>query len=441
MEKYLPTTPFGRRDLCRGQIASLDLEDRRADASVHKWKVFRDACEARAALGLAERALTVLEALLSFHPEPVLSGKAVIVFPSNETLMLRAKGMPGSTLRRHLAGLIEAGLVIRRDSPNGKRYARRASGGEIDAAFGFDLSPLVARAGEIAAAAQAAREDRRVIDAARERVSICRRDIGKTLAAIAARTTETGVAAPAAAGELEMRFQAEVARIPRRRCRQTLEAVGTALTRIAGEAFALLRQMLQAEETGARGACSGRLIEGSKPESHLEDKKVFREGMNREPQDARVASSGSKGSYTLGQVLEACPDIVDYAKGGVAGWGDLVAAAALAAAVLGVSPSGWKEARASLGDCGASAVVAYMLQRGEKVANPGGYLRRLARKAAAGEMSVDALVAATLAARRRSSAAKPPALPVKLSAAALRIMGSGVGRAPVAATGVRGGGH
>jgi len=419
MERYLPTTPFGRRGLVRGQIASLDLEPKGGEAGVQKWKVFRDACEARGVLGVSERSLTVLEALLSFYPDGTLVGDGLIVFPSNETLMLRAKGMPGSTLRRHLAALIEAGLVIRRDSPNGKRYARRAAGGEIDAAFGFDLSPLVARAGEIAAAAEAAREQRRLIDAARERVSICRRDIAKTLEAIAGQAASAGGSLPAAAGELAERFQEQLARIPRRRCLETLEAVGGAMTRIAGEAFALLRQLLKDNEMGARGACSGRLKEGSKPESHLEDKKVFREEVNREPQDTRVASSGSKGAYTVAEVLEACPDITDYAKGGVSGWGDLVAAAALAAAVLGVSPSGWKEARGQLGECGAATVVAYMLQKGDKIANPGGYLRRLARKSASGSMSVDALVAATLGARRRVTA-KPPAPPMAgLSAAAL----------------------
>ena len=54
--------------------------------------------------------------------------------------------MPASTLRRLLAVLVEAGLIVRRDSPNGKRYARKGRGGEITLAFGFDLAPLVVRA-------------------------------------------------------------------------------------------------------------------------------------------------------------------------------------------------------------------------------------------------------------------------------------------------------
>ena len=88
-------------------------------------------------------------ALLTFHPETVLTGDDLIVFPSNEQIALRAHGMPSSTMRRHLALLVDAGLIIRRDSPNGKRYARKGRDGAVSQAFGFDLSPLVARAAEI----------------------------------------------------------------------------------------------------------------------------------------------------------------------------------------------------------------------------------------------------------------------------------------------------
>ncbi len=43
--------------------------------------------------------------------------------------------------------------MIRRDSPNGKRYARRGMDGEVSLAFGFELTPLVARAEEFEALA------------------------------------------------------------------------------------------------------------------------------------------------------------------------------------------------------------------------------------------------------------------------------------------------
>ncbi len=85
---------------------------------------------------------------------------------------------------QHLAALVMAGLIVRRDSPNGKRYARR-SGGEGDRptdAFGFDLTPLVARAVEFEAMADEARRDRQRQHLQRERISLFRRDAAKLIA-------------------------------------------------------------------------------------------------------------------------------------------------------------------------------------------------------------------------------------------------------------------
>ena len=133
METRLSTTPFGRRSLTLAHVANQAVaETRPPEKAVHKWNIFRAICTAKNALGVPERALTVLDALLSFHPETVLTGEGLVVFPSNHQLGLRAHGMPMATLRRHLAALVDAGLIVRRDSPNGKRYARKGRGGEIE---------------------------------------------------------------------------------------------------------------------------------------------------------------------------------------------------------------------------------------------------------------------------------------------------------------------
>ena len=112
------------------------------DKAVHKWQVFRAICTAKARIGVSERALAVLDALLSFHPETTLSGEGLIVFPSNQQLALRAHGMAPATLRRHLAALVDCGLVIRRDSPNGKRFARKGRGGTDRNGVRFRTQPF-----------------------------------------------------------------------------------------------------------------------------------------------------------------------------------------------------------------------------------------------------------------------------------------------------------
>ena len=153
MQSHQPTTPFGRRSLTLAHVATQMAAVRRPpDKVVHKWQVFRAICTARPKLGVSERALSRPERAFSFYPETTLTGEDdLIVFPSNEQLCLRTHGMPASTLRRQLAALVDAGLIVRRDSPNGKRYARKGRGGEIKLAFGFDLAPLVVRAEEFEA--------------------------------------------------------------------------------------------------------------------------------------------------------------------------------------------------------------------------------------------------------------------------------------------------
>src|SRR6218665_1620887 len=123
--EVITTTPFGRRSMTLGMLATqLDAGTIDPDKVIDKWKIFRALCEARAVLDIGDRALAVLSALLSFHPETLLSEEqGLVVFPSNAQLSIRAHGMAPATLRRHLADLVRAGLVIRRDSPNGKRYA------------------------------------------------------------------------------------------------------------------------------------------------------------------------------------------------------------------------------------------------------------------------------------------------------------------------------
>lgn len=65
---------------------------------------------------------------------------------------------------------------------------------------------------------------------------------------------------------------------------------------------------------------------------------------------------------------------------GVRSWADLVAAAELARSMLGISPDAWRKAKAAMGDQAAAVVIAAMLERGEAIRSPGGYLRDLTEK-------------------------------------------------------------
>ena len=239
MEPYQSTTPFGRRTLTLAHVAAqLTTKAIPEDKPVHKWNVFRAICTARERLGVSERAIAILNALLTFHPETALTGAEIVVFPSNEQLMLRAHGMPPTTLRRHLATLVDAGLIIRRDSPNGKRYARRGRAGQIELAFGFNLSPLVARSEEFETLAEEVMADARALKLVRERITLCRRDIVKMIATGVEQrvpTRQPGRPGPADWSELHQLYQDIVTRIPRRASRAVLEPIAEDLSLLADE--------------------------------------------------------------------------------------------------------------------------------------------------------------------------------------------------------------
>ena len=98
----------------------------------------------------------------------------------------------------------------------------------------------------------------------------------------------------------------------------------------------------------------------------------------------------------LGLVLKACPDIANYAKGEIASWRDLMAAAVTARPVFGVSPSAYQDACEVLGQERAAIVIACILQRAEHINSAGGYLRVLTDKAKAGEFSLWPMLLAQL---------------------------------------------
>lgn len=75
------------------------------------------------------------------------------MFPANRARSERLNGMPESIPRRHLARLVQLGVVNRHGSPNSKRYARRVGQG-LELASGFDLSPLNGHTDQISLTAE-----------------------------------------------------------------------------------------------------------------------------------------------------------------------------------------------------------------------------------------------------------------------------------------------
>lgn len=397
------TTPFGRRSMSLTLVKrQMAIKDPDHNTRIEKWKVFRDVCEARERLGVQDRALAVLDALLTFYPHGELdSSSGLVVFPSNAQLSVRAHGITESTLRRQLAALVEAGLILRRDSPNGKRYAHRSRDGEVEQAYGFDLTPLLARAHELAQIAQDVVAERTRFRRTKEALTICRRDVRKLISA----AVEEG--APGNWGQVEAVYVDILARLPRYPERGQLERALDEMQLLRAEILNILEMQLKSESMHGNAAQNDGHIQNSNTESiyELEPSSGKEQGGN--PEDERQAKSEANGgakakpepikAFPLGMVLRACPQIADYGPGGrIENWRELMKAAVVVRSMLGVSPSAYEEACSAMGPENAAAAMACILERSNFITSAGGYLRDLTRRSERGEFSLGPMLMALM---------------------------------------------
>ncbi|WP_280953046.1 plasmid replication protein RepC [Rhizobium wuzhouense] len=393
----LATTPFGggrmsARLFSRQASVSEKQEKLRAGDGGNdtgggdKWQLLRALTEARAHFGLSDRAIGLLEALVSFTTDRILDGsKPIIVFPSNRELSIRARGMAPATIRRHLTALVEAGLIFRRDSANGKRYCVRDDRGVVDEAFGFDLSPLALKAAEIHAHAEAVRSEAKALRMLRTEVTLHLRDISKII---------TAAIEEARAGDWEMlvaEFQEmSFGSLPRRPDPAALSALRASLKSFRAKVENAYLSSLSEEEMSGNDHQSERHIQNSNTDLPFE-LNGKRELEGAEPggdQDLGTKAPEKRVAISLDRMRKVCPQIGDYAQGGLKTWQDLVRAADLVRSMLGVSPDAWAKARKAMGEQAAAIVVAIMLERVDDIRSPGGYLRDLTRKAERSAFSV-----------------------------------------------------
>jgi replication initiation protein RepC len=414
MTERFATTPFGggrftaasfqRREAIERQRSSVKAGGNDTGRA-EKYPLLKALTEARAAFGLSDRTIAVLEALLSFHPERELDGsEPIIVFPSNAELSLRTRGMADATLRRHIAALVEAGLLLRRDSPNGKRYCRRDDRGLVENAFGFDLSPLALAAASIHAAADEMRAEARACGRLRSEISIHLRDTAKVV--------EAGLGEKRAGDwqSFALRLLPLGRRLPKTASRNLLEARRDDLLRLRAEVESAYLNSLSEQEMSGNDVDSERHYQNSKPEPHFEqgsekELKPKPSDTGNEAGEAGVAfeeigERQGRAPETKSQpvplpyLLAVCPALPTYARNGIGSWRDVLATADLVRGMLGISADAWNRAREAMGEMGAAATVAAILERAEHIRSPGGYLRALTERAEAGKFSVKPMLAA-----------------------------------------------
>ena len=167
------------------------------------------------ALALNPKERQVLtELALCFGGQQLSTG--LLCWPSNAHLSNRTN-ISERTLSRILSGLCRQGLIVARESANGKRFPIKNRKGEIVDARGFDLTPLYKRAPdfaekcqEIEVEAKLCRQLRGDVTAARNAVrDLCAADGAGLLIKIAARLDALPYPLPRCATSLEIAAAAE----------------------------------------------------------------------------------------------------------------------------------------------------------------------------------------------------------------------------------------
>jgi replication initiation protein RepC len=399
--KYTPVSPF-MRPISHAHLHVVERPEASVPGKpVNKWELLRELSKAQAAFGVSERDLTVLQGLLSFFPDDALGGNTeMVVFPSNKAICERLNGMACSTMRRHIARLVDAGLLMRRDSPNGKRYVRKH--GEERVAFGFDLSPLYCRSEEVARAAEAVREAEDRVRRLREVVSLMRRD----LAALA----EFGEEIQPGLGlwdQLRDKAFLTARALRRKLMLEELAAYRAELEALLDHARNVIDGP-ETEEMNTNDASFERHHHNSNEESIDLEPALEKGGAAASAPDIETDAPGADveeadtrrmPKIPLHLVIAGCPSLKTFYQGDIRHWHQLFDAACHVRPAMGISASAWEEAQRFMGPEQASIVVVAMLERFADIRSPGGYLRALTSKAAAGEFSCGPMVMALMSRR------------------------------------------
>ena len=120
------------------------------DIAPSKWSLLQVIEDIREPLGLKGTSISLLRAMISFIKGDQITAArddGHICFASNVALAKRTH-VSVQTVERHISKLVSLGLLTRRSSANGKRWARRDTSGRIVLATGLSLMPLSMRFAE-----------------------------------------------------------------------------------------------------------------------------------------------------------------------------------------------------------------------------------------------------------------------------------------------------
>ena len=409
----------------RKATAGLAVAEQHAQAgersTVPKSQAFVAVKRVGAHIGLKAGDVLLLDTLGAFtQAQDWEEGQRPIVWASNSYLMEQT-GFSLSALKRHARRLAEIGVIAFKDSPNGKRWGHRDADGRIIEAYGFDLSPLSARAEEFEHLHAELQAERELCQRLKRQITVARRMIRARIEAA------QGGALRGPWTQLSSLFEDLLDRLPRR------NMASEALARLL-EWFKELQERVEATYLKAVRAddlvenIPGTTEQGLQKTQEMDPREVIsephilitnqlnpvtcnrseteqaagvvpnappEEQVDSELEDWVAETRKKRGAaLDLPTVMQACPEFASWARnlgGYLKDWGDLHRVAGQLRPMISVSEHAWNVAQDRLGPQIATAALVLTFDKycAGEVASPGGYLRGMVEKAGAGELHLE----------------------------------------------------
>jgi replication initiation protein RepC len=351
-------------------------------------------------LGISPRLVHAVDWLFRFtEPQDWAKDSRPIVWPSAR-MQEEELGLKETQVKRLNRTLIELGLVMMKDSPNGKRYGRRDPKGRIVEAYGFDLSPIAVRHAEFVRTAEEARAERVAMGHLRRRATIARKGIIQILEtareyAFAAEEWQTLAA--------ETQALTRTLRGVERVDEMEIGVRGLERRQVAArERIEVLLQNVKMDGSGSENGPHQYIYNPNlnpKKDTVIAAKTCRGAGEGPEPQSQapgrpRRPEKGMVHGIAPEELVRLMPKLKPYLQRPDATWPDIIDAADWLRHDLGVSKSLWGDACLAMGRELAAVALAIVSTKeaGHFRTSPGGYFHGMVAKAKAGELHLERTV-------------------------------------------------
>ncbi len=318
-----------------------------------RWHLLDLARRCRDPLGLRDRDITVLRGLLTLLPASN-QPERLIVFASNRVLIDRCDGIDERTLRRRILHLQAKGLLVRKLSPNGKRYLVRDESAEARLTYGIDLSPLFAMQAHLEALAESEKRE----DLRRSALRAVVRDV---------LYHHAGSISP----EL-----CEQARLSLRR---------TLTSAQLQDVIDLMRNSLPADDEQGHVESAQMSASHSQNDRHIQssNKESFDSECKKPQASPLPRQEPARNDITVDECVALAKNAAELAPNRPRTWADVIELSAILAPAIGLTKTAVQSAQMHLGAHGCALAVIGLVEAFDRIRNPRAYFQSLTLRAEA----------------------------------------------------------